>query len=87
MHFFNPPTKMRLVEVVRARRAARCSRGRWDRRGLGKTAVICGDSPNFLVNRVCRPLYYEAQLLASQGVEPAAVDVPPAGRWGTGWGR
>ena len=46
---------------------------------LGKTAVVCEDSPNFIVNRICRPLYYEAQLLATQGVAPATVDAVARG--------
>ncbi len=76
MHFFNPPTKMRLVEVIKA---AGTSDSVYDRviqivEEIGKTAVTCADSPNFVVNRVCRPLYYEAQLLATQGLEPATID-------------
>lgn len=84
MHFFNPPTKMRLVEVVRASATSDEVLARVleivDQ--IGKTAVTCADSPNFVVNRVCRPLYYEAQLLAMQGVEPAVVD--SAARGGLG---
>lgn len=76
MHFFNPATKMRLVEVVRGAETAPetvdlalriCA-------DLGKEGVLCVDSPGFIVNRCCRPIYYESQLLYSQGVEPAAVD-------------
>jgi 3-hydroxybutyryl-CoA dehydrogenase len=84
MHFFNPPTKMRLVEVVRASATSDEVLARVleivDQ--IGKTAVTCADSPNFVVNRVCRPLYYEAQLLVMQGVEPAVVD--SAARGGLG---
>ncbi len=81
MHFFNPPTKMRLVEVVRggATSDETVTRARELTEALGKTPVVCRDSPNFVVNRVCRPLYYEAQLLAAQGVEPAVID---AAAWG-----
>lgn len=81
MHFFNPPTKMRLVEVVRggATSDETVARAQEFTEALGKTPVTCRDSPNFVVNRVCRPLYYEAQLLAAQGVEPAVVD---AAAWG-----
>jgi 3-hydroxybutyryl-CoA dehydrogenase len=81
MHFFNPPTKMRLVEVVRGGATSEdtVARARELTEALGKTPVVCRDSPNFVVNRVCRPLYYEAQLLAAQGIEPAAVD---AAAWG-----
>lgn len=76
LHFFNPPTKMRLVEVIVG---AGTSPVAVDRvtglvRSAGKEPVQCRDSPNFIVNRVCRPLYYEAQLLHTQGVEPAIVD-------------
>jgi 3-hydroxybutyryl-CoA dehydrogenase len=76
MHFFNPATKMRLVEVVVGAATADDVVARAVELvvGLGKTPVVCKDSPNFVVNRVCRPLYYEAELLVSQGVEPAVVD-------------
>ncbi|WP_255953471.1 3-hydroxyacyl-CoA dehydrogenase NAD-binding domain-containing protein [Streptomyces odontomachi] len=84
LHFFNPATKMRLVEVVAARGTGDASLARARRltEALGKTPVVCRDSPNFLVNRICRPLYYEAQLLATQGVEPAAVDAVACGALG-----
>ena len=84
MHFFNPPTKMRLVEVI----LAAATSPEVHRRvldlvdAIGKTAITCADSPNFVVNRVCRPLYYEAQLLATQGLEPAAVDAVARGALG-----
>jgi 3-hydroxybutyryl-CoA dehydrogenase len=83
-HFFNPPTKMRLVEVI----LGAATGPEVHRRVLelvaeiGKTAVTCADSPNFVVNRICRPLYYEAQLLAMQGLEPAAVDAVARGALG-----
>jgi 3-hydroxybutyryl-CoA dehydrogenase len=76
LHFFNPPERMRLVEVVRGpgtREDVVASAGAWVE-AIGKTAVVCRDSPNFVVNRICRPLYYEAQLLATQGVAPTVVD-------------
>jgi 3-hydroxybutyryl-CoA dehydrogenase len=84
MHFFNPATKMRLVEVIvgagTSEESVRRARELVD--ALGKTAVTCRDSPNFVVNRVCRPLYYEAQLLVSQGLEPAVVDAAARGALG-----
>lgn len=84
MHFFNPPTKMRLVEVIRAAATSDdVHRQVLDIvTGIGKTPVTCADSPNFVVNRVCRPLYYEAQLLAAQGMEPAAIDAVARGALG-----
>jgi 3-hydroxybutyryl-CoA dehydrogenase len=76
MHFFNPPTKMRLVEIIRGARTdpELVARAREWVEGLGKTAVLCADSPNFIVNRVCRPLYYESQLLVTQGMTPPVID-------------
>jgi 3-hydroxybutyryl-CoA dehydrogenase len=84
MHFFNPPVKMRLVEVIVAAgtSARTAERAREVVAALGKVAVTCADSPNFIVNRVCRPLYYEAQLLTTQGVEPAVVDGAATGALG-----
>jgi 3-hydroxybutyryl-CoA dehydrogenase len=84
LHFFNPPTKMRLVEVIvgAATDDASVKRALALVEQLGKTAVVCKDSPNFIVNRVCRPLYYEAQLLVSQGVEAAVVDAAARGGLG-----
>ena len=84
MHFFNPPEKMRLVEVVRGPQTAEdvvASAEQWAT-DLGKTVVVCADSPNFIVNRVCRPLYYEAQLLATQGLAPPVVDAVARGALG-----
>ncbi|WP_435149806.1 3-hydroxyacyl-CoA dehydrogenase NAD-binding domain-containing protein [Micromonospora aurantiaca (nom. illeg.)] len=84
LHFFNPPTRMRLVEVIvgAATGAATVRRALALVESLGKTAVVCRDSPNFIVNRVCRPLYYEAQLLLAQGVEAAVVDAVARGALG-----
>jgi 3-hydroxybutyryl-CoA dehydrogenase len=84
MHFFNPPTRMRLVEVIVAAgtSAATAQRARDLAAAVGKTVVTCADSPNFIVNRVCRPLYYEAQLLVTQGMEPGAVDAAASGALG-----
>jgi 3-hydroxybutyryl-CoA dehydrogenase len=84
MHFFNPPERMRLVEVVRGPRTSPEvveAVTAWVQE-LRKTAVLCEDSPNFIVNRICRPLYYEAQLLATQGVAPAVVDAVARGALG-----
>lgn len=76
LHFFNPVPLMKLVEVVRGAAtlpevvAAAVELGR----KLGKTTVVCDDSPNFIVNRINRPVSYEAQLLVSEGITPQNVD-------------
>ncbi|OLT21496.1 3-hydroxyacyl-CoA dehydrogenase [Ornithinimicrobium sp. CNJ-824] len=78
LHFFNPPPVMRLVEVVRGVRsdpavlqaAAELVR-RW-----GKTPVLCASTPGFIVNRVARPFYGEAQRMVEEGlVDAATVDL------------
>lgn len=84
LHFFNPVARMRLVEVVagpHTEPAVIDAAAGWVR-ALGKTPVVCRDSPNFVVNRICRPLYYEAQLLVTQGVDPAVVDTVARGALG-----
>ncbi|HET7326102.1 MAG TPA: 3-hydroxyacyl-CoA dehydrogenase NAD-binding domain-containing protein [Nocardioidaceae bacterium] len=77
MHFFNPAPLMRLVEVpvgadtdpVVADRVSGWATA-W-----GKTAVRCASTPGFIVNRVARPYYGEAQRIVEEGVAgPAAVD-------------
>ena len=69
MHFFNPATAMKLVEVVKGRTT------RDDvvetvmnlARRMGKTPVLCSDSPGFIVNRVARPYYLESLRLLENG--------------------
>ncbi len=44
-------------------------------RGWGKTAVRCASTPGFIVNRVARPFYGEAQRMVEEGVaDPATID-------------
>jgi 3-hydroxybutyryl-CoA dehydrogenase len=66
---------MRLVEVVRGERtsgsvldAASVLMTAW-----GKTAVQCASTPGFIVNRVARPFYGEAQRMLMAGVADAAT--------------
>jgi 3-hydroxybutyryl-CoA dehydrogenase len=65
MHFFNPATLMKLVEVIKADATSNevvetilavCKQ-------MNKTAVVCKDSPGFIVNRVARHYYLEAMKL------------------------
>jgi 3-hydroxybutyryl-CoA dehydrogenase len=77
LHFFNPPLLMALVEVVRGDRtsAATLEAGLRLARALGKTPVVCADTPAFIVNRVARPFYGEAlRLLGENAAEPATID-------------
>jgi 3-hydroxybutyryl-CoA dehydrogenase len=70
MHFFNPPPAMKLVEVVRGEVAAPEAVGTTAElaRRLGKTPVVCLDTPGFIVNRVARPYYLEALRIFGSGL-------------------
>jgi 3-hydroxybutyryl-CoA dehydrogenase len=76
IHFFNPVPLMQLVEIIRgAETEAEVVEIALEfTRRLNKTPVVCNDSPGFIVNRINRPVYYEAQLLVSEGVTPQAID-------------
>ena len=65
MHFFNPAPLMKLVEVVRTEYTSEATIDFIMQltRLAGKTAVLCKDSPGFIVNRVARPYYLEALYL------------------------
>ena len=65
MHFFNPATIMKLVEVIKADKTsdavvetivALCKQ-------MNKVPVVCKDAPGFIVNRVARHYYLEAMKL------------------------
>jgi 3-hydroxybutyryl-CoA dehydrogenase len=69
LHFFNPAHIMKLVEVIRGPRTS-------DHvvtfcvdlaRGLGKTPVVAKDAPGFIVNRIARNYYNEAQRIVMEG--------------------
>jgi len=83
LHFFNPVPKMPLVEVVRTDASddeslatAVAVVGK-----IGKTPVLVGDAPGFLVNRILVPYLAEALHIASDGVPIRAID-EAAKRWG-----
>lgn len=70
MHFFNPPPLMKLVEVVTGKQTSTETTAiTLDlARKMGKTPVVCKDTPGFIVNRVARPFYGEALRLLGEGV-------------------
>jgi 3-hydroxybutyryl-CoA dehydrogenase len=77
MHFFNPVAVMALVEVVAAPRTdpAAVETTTALARQLGKTPVRSKDSPGFIVNRVSRHFFLEAQRILEEGrVTPSHVD-------------
>lgn len=76
IHFFNPPEKMPLVEVIRGPRtsdAAVATAARLATR-LGKFPIVVKDAPGFLVNRCLSPYLNEAARLLVEGNEPEFLD-------------
>ncbi len=70
LHFFNPATIMKLVEIIKGDKTENfvvetlltfCKK-------LNKTAVVCKDAPGFIVNRVARHYYLEAMKLVEQNL-------------------
>lgn len=69
LHFFNPAPVMKLVEVVKGENTEEkvVSDLVALTKKLGKTPVVCKDSPGFIVNRVARPFYIEALRIVEEG--------------------
>jgi 3-hydroxyacyl-CoA dehydrogenase/enoyl-CoA hydratase/3-hydroxybutyryl-CoA epimerase len=76
LHFFNPVSRMKLVEVVIAKETSGETRERSLAfvRQIGKVPVIVRDSPGFLVNRVLFPYLLDAAELFERGLEADKVD-------------
>ncbi|MEN8375283.1 MAG: 3-hydroxyacyl-CoA dehydrogenase NAD-binding domain-containing protein [Gemmatimonadota bacterium] len=76
LHFFNPVHRMPLVEVIRgeATSAEALATAFSFALRLGKTPVVVGDGPGFLVNRVLGPYLNEAGWLLEDGASVDAVD-------------
>lgn len=75
IHFFNPATIMPLVEIIPAIQTHPDviikSKELID--SMGKTTVICKDTPGFIVNRVARPFYGEALRIYEEGLADFAT--------------
>lgn len=77
MHFFNPATIMKLVEVVNTpmTNTSTTQTILSLTRQLNKVPVVCTDSPGFIVNRVARPYYIESlRLLENGDTNPEQID-------------
>src|SRR5882724_3905053 len=76
LHFFNPVSRMKLVEVVVARQTSAETRERSIAfvRQIGKLPVIVRDSPGFLVNRVLFPYLLDAAELFESGLDANKID-------------
>ena len=76
IHFFNPVSRMALVELILGRHtsAASAQRALAFVKALGKSPVICRSSPGFLVTRVLFFYLNESVKLWEQGVSTASLD-------------
>jgi len=76
LHFFNPVSRMKLVEVVVAKQTSEETRDRTLAfvRQIGKLPVIVRDKPGFLVNRVLFPYLLDAAELFEAGLDAEKID-------------
>lgn len=73
MHFFNPVSKMHLVEVVKGKKTSdkTVEFVKTLAEKLGKTPIVVEDSPGFIVNRILVPLLNEAIYELYEGLADA----------------
>jgi 3-hydroxybutyryl-CoA dehydrogenase len=75
MHFFNPPTRMKLVEVVAtadsSSEALEATTEVVER--MRRTPIRAKDSPGFIANRLARPYSLESLRMLGDGVADAAT--------------
>jgi len=77
VHFFNPAHIMKLVELIRGDFTSEetITAVQATVAQMGKTAVLCKDTPAFIVNRVARPFYGEAlRLLGENAADVETID-------------
>lgn len=79
LHFFNPVPVMGLVEVIPGLATSQDTIDKMKAFGeaLGKTVVIAGDAPGFVVNRILCPMLNEAIFVLGEGL--ASVEDIDAG--------
>jgi len=73
MHFFNPPVRMKLVEVVATGVAAEpvLAQVTAVAERMGRTPIRAKDSPGFVANRLARPFTLESLRMLAEGVADA----------------
>ncbi len=77
MHFFNPAHLMKLVEVISGieTSAETAETLKQLSTAIGKTPIMCKDSPGFIVNRVARHYYVESlKMLEEKVASPETID-------------
>uniref|UniRef100_A0A183C7E3 Hydroxyacyl-coenzyme A dehydrogenase, mitochondrial n=1 Tax=Globodera pallida TaxID=36090 RepID=A0A183C7E3_GLOPA len=86
LHFFNPVPVMKLLEVVRFDNT---SEETFDvllnyGKSIGKTTVICKDTPGFIVNRLLVPYMLEAMRMLDR-TDATKEDIDQAMKLGAGY--
>lgn len=73
LHFFNPVAILPLVEVVRAQLTSEetVTRASAFAESIGKTPIVCRDTPGFIVNRLLIPYMNDAVHALAEGVASA----------------
>jgi len=73
MHFFNPVTRMKLVEVAAGRQTSEdtVAFAVATAMQMGKTPITVTDAPGFVANRLLIPMINEAAFALSEGVADA----------------
>jgi 3-hydroxybutyryl-CoA dehydrogenase len=86
LHFFNPVQVMKLVEIVRAVATsdATIATLREFTATIGKTGVVCKDTPGFIVNRLLIP-YLNAAIRALEEGVASPEEIDEAIRLGLGY--
>jgi 3-hydroxybutyryl-CoA dehydrogenase len=86
LHFFNPVQVMKLVEIVRAIGTSdeTIAALREFTAKIGKTGVVCKDTPGFIVNRLLIP-YLNAAIRALEEGVASAEDIDEAVKLGLGY--
>jgi 3-hydroxyacyl-CoA dehydrogenase/enoyl-CoA hydratase/3-hydroxybutyryl-CoA epimerase len=76
LHFFNPVSRMKLIEVVIGEQTSDATKQRAlaFARQIGKIPVVVRDNPGFLVNRVLFPYLLDAAELFEKGVDTKEID-------------
>jgi 3-hydroxyacyl-CoA dehydrogenase/enoyl-CoA hydratase/3-hydroxybutyryl-CoA epimerase len=76
IHFFNPVSKMPLVEIVQGAKTDELILKQALKfvTQIGKSPLLVKSSPGFLVNRLLLPYMMEAMLMLDEGISPQAID-------------
>ncbi len=76
LHFFNPVSRMKLIEVVIGKQTSDTTKERAlaFARQIGKVPVVVRDSPGFLVNRVLFPYLLQAAEFFESGIPAEEID-------------